>query len=90
MQDLRAQGYGAEVASAALASLTGADCDPGEELPPDCVDFEVSCAALIRKKYGTIPEDRAEMRKMVASLMRLGYDTDTIREAASQILNDLE
>lgn len=90
MQDLRAQGYGAEVASAALASLTGADCDPDEELPPDCVDFEVNCAALIRKKYGTIPEDRAEMRKMVASLMRLGYDTDTIREAASQILNDRE
>lgn len=86
VQDLRAQGYSAEVASSALVSLTGADCDPDEELPPDCVDFEVNCAALIRKKYGTIPEDRAEMKKMVASLMRLGYDTDTIREAASQIL----
>lgn len=88
MQDLRAQGYSAEAASAALDALTGADCDPGEELPPDCVDFEVTCAALIRKKYGAVPEDRAERQKMAASLMRLGYDSDTIREAALSVMND--
>ncbi len=88
LQDLRAQGYSAEASAAALAALTGADLDPDEELPPDLVDFEANCARVIRRKFGGVPDDRAERQRMVAALMRLGYDTDVIREAAQDVLRE--
>ena len=49
-------------------------------------DWVENCAAAIRKKYGEIPEDKGERQKLIAALMRLGYDTDTVREAMREIL----
>jgi SOS response regulatory protein OraA/RecX len=51
-------------------------------------DWEENCAAAIRKKYGEIPEDRGERQKLIASMMRLVYDTDTIKEAMRAILRE--
>ena len=47
----------------------------------DEIDFKANCAALIRKKYGEIPTDPAEMRRMTASLSRYGYSLEEIRGA---------
>jgi len=49
-------------------------------------DWDENCAAAIRKKYGEIPEDRGERQKLIASMMRLGYDADTVKEAMRTIL----
>lgn len=88
LQDLRAQGYSAEAASAALDALTGADLDPDEPLPSDAVDFLINCETAIRKKFGGVPEERDERRKMTAALIRLGYDTDVIREASENVMRE--
>lgn len=45
------------------------------------VDFVKNCTALIRKKYGEIPKDPDEFRRMTASLARSGYSIGQIREA---------
>ena len=45
------------------------------------IDFEENCAALIRKKYGGVPTDRDELRRMTASLARYGYSIAQIRAA---------
>ncbi|MBE6653148.1 MAG: regulatory protein RecX [Ruminococcaceae bacterium] len=66
-EDLRAQGYGREEIAEATEGLN--------------VDFADRCAAVIRKKYGSAPPNRGEQKKMIAALMRLGYDGDEIREA---------
>ena len=49
-------------------------------------DWVENCAAAIRKKYGEIPEDKGKRQKLIAAMMRLGYDTDTVREAMRDIL----
>ncbi len=67
-EDLRANGFTPDAVEEAIASLAD-------------MDFEEHCASLIRKKYRPLPVDRAAKQKMVASLMRMGYDTDTIRAA---------
>ena len=51
----------------------------------DDVDFEANCAALIRKKYGSVPTDRDELRRMTASLARYGYSIAQIRAAIHAI-----
>ena len=51
-------------------------------------DWEENCAAAIRKKYGEIPEDRGERQKLIAAMVRLGYDTDTVKEAMRTILRE--
>ncbi len=79
MQDLRAQGYTDEAVTAAMEALSA-----GED-PWQTVDFEAMCASLIRKKYGHVPEDRGERQRMVAALMRMGYTTEQIREAARHL-----
>jgi SOS response regulatory protein OraA/RecX len=72
-EDLMAHGFTREAVEEAMEDL--ADTDWGE-----------NCAAAIRKKYGEIPEDKGERQKLIAAMMRLGYDTDTVREAMREIL----
>lgn len=72
-EDLWAQGFTPDAAEDAMETLSE-------------VDFSENCAAVIRKKYGSVPEDRAARQKMTAALMRLGYDSDEIREAMRMIL----
>lgn len=45
------------------------------------VDFAENCAALIKRKFGNIPEDRHERELMCASLSRMGYSAVEIRAA---------
>ena len=47
------------------------------------VDYSKNCRALIKKKYGRIPEDRAERQKLFAALSRYGYSSAEIKEAFS-------
>ena len=65
----------------------GFGTDAMAELPAllEEVDFVANCAALIRKHYGTIPDDADERRRMIASLGRYGYSLSEIREAISSI-----
>ncbi|MBQ9151602.1 MAG: regulatory protein RecX [Clostridia bacterium] len=72
-EDLWAQGFTPDATEDAMDSLSE-------------VDFSENCAAVIRKKYGDVPEDRAARQKMIAALMRLGYDSDEIREAMRMVL----
>ncbi len=76
-EDLRANGFTPDAVEDALASLAD-------------VDFEENCAVLIRRKYCPLPADRADTQKMVASLMRMGYDTDMIRSAARRVKAEQE
>ncbi len=71
-EDLRANGFTPAAIDEALEAL----CD---------VDFEAACAAVIRKKYRVVPDDRAACQKLMAALMRLGYDSDTIRAALRRV-----
>ena len=48
--------------------------------------FRERDGAAIRKKYGEIPEDKGERQKLMAAMMRLGYDADTVRESMREIL----
>ena len=45
------------------------------------VDFTANCAVLIQKKYGEIPSEADELRRMTASLSRYGYSLGEIRAA---------
>ena len=74
-EDLIARGFTREAVEEAMESLAD-------------TDWEENCAEAIRKKYGGIPEDRGERQKLIASMMRLGYDTDTVREAMRTILRE--
>ncbi len=71
-EDLRANGFSDDAVAEAMASLEN-------------VDFEESCVALIRKKYRTVPDDRAERQRMIASLTRMGYDYELVRAAMRRI-----
>ncbi|MBO5511552.1 MAG: RecX family transcriptional regulator [Clostridia bacterium] len=72
-EDLIAHGFTREAVEEAMESLAD-------------TDWEETCAEAIRKKYGEIPEDRGERQKLMAAMMRLGYDADTVREAMRRIL----
>lgn len=74
-EDLRAQGFPSDVIEEVAEGLSD-------------VDFAENCAAMIRKKYGEIPDDRAARQKLMAAMMRLGYDSGEIREAMRRILRD--
>lgn len=52
------------------------------------VDWEENCATVIRKKYCEIPEERGDRQKMMAAMMRLGYDADTVKAVARAILRE--
>ena len=49
------------------------------------VDYIENCATLIRRRWGEIPSDPAERKKMVAAVMRYGYTTDEIRAACRRL-----
>lgn len=68
----------------------GFGTDAMEELPAllEEVDFVANCAALIRKHYGTPPQNADERRRMIASLGRYGYSLTEIREALSTAQTD--
>ncbi len=67
-EDLRANGFSPDAVREAMEALSE-------------VDFVSNCAALIRKKCRELPTGRGEQQKLIAALMRLGYDMDTIRAA---------
>ncbi len=46
------------------------------------VDFAEICAELIRSKYGSLPKDNAERQKIISALIRYGYSTTEIKNAA--------
>ena len=71
-EDLCAYGFTREAVEEAMEALFD-------------VDWEENCAIAIRKKYREIPEDKGERQKLIASVMRLGYDTDTVNSAKRQI-----
>lgn len=52
------------------------------------VDFAGNCAELIRKHYGGLPTDPAELRRMSASLYRYGYSFGEIKEAMRLLKRD--
>ena len=74
-EDLIAHGFTREAVEEAMESLSD-------------TDWVENCAAAIRKKYGEIPEDKGERQKLIASMMRLGYNTDTVKEAMRAILRE--
>ena len=74
-EDLIAHGFTHEAVEEAMEELSN-------------TDWVETCAAVIRKKYGKIPEDKGERQKMLAAMMRLGYDTDTVKAAARNILRE--
>lgn len=47
----------------------------------DGFDFVDSCAALIKKKYKSVPPDGHKKELMYASLMRMGFSSAEIRDA---------
>lgn len=49
------------------------------------VDYIENCAALIRRRWGEIPSDPLERKKMVAAVMRYGYTSDEIRAACKRL-----
>ncbi len=74
-EDLRASGFTPEAIDDAMEAT-------------DDVDFEANCIAVIRKKYAEVPTDRNGQQKLIAALMRLGYDADTVRIAIRRILRE--
>lgn len=49
------------------------------------IDFVTNCTELIEKRYREIPQDPAEYRRMVASLLRYGYTAREVREAIALV-----
>ena len=49
------------------------------------VDFVENCAYLIRRKYGQIPKDVNEFKKMIASLVRYGYSISEVKLAVRRV-----
>lgn len=48
-------------------------------------DFDANCCTVIRKKYGSIPDDRREIERMYACLSRQGYSSAEIHKAVRLI-----
>ena len=74
-EDLCAHGFSRETVEEAMESLSD-------------VDWAEACAAVLRKRYGEIPRDRGELQKLMAAMMRMGYDSDTVRSAMREILKE--
>ncbi len=83
-QDLLAHGYPSEAADAALDTLN----DPED---PAFVDFEYVCRCVLRTKLGrdtALLTDRAACGRLIAAMMRLGYESDTVRDAMRDALRE--
>jgi SOS response regulatory protein OraA/RecX len=74
---LCAKGYSSEAIDAAMFSLE----DNG-------IDFSENCVKLIKSKYRTLPRDRGELSKLVASMQRYGYSIGEIKAALGTISNE--
>ena len=74
-EDLCAHGFTREAVEEAMEALSD-------------VDWVENCAAALRKKYRELPEDRGERQKLMAAMMRLGYDADTVKAAARRLLRE--
>ena len=74
-EDLYARGFSSDAIDEAMEAL-------------ESVDFEENCAKVIRKKYGSAPEDPAELKKMTAALVRCGYTFSEIKAAVRLIRDD--
>lgn len=75
-EDLYAQRYPRELIEQVM-------CDLEDE-----TDYVENCAAVIRKKYRGVPEDRDDRRRMTAALARLGYGMSDIRAAMESVAED--
>ncbi len=51
----------------------------------DEYDFLPGLISLIERKYGHLPDDRRELDRLIAALLRLGYDMHDIRSALREI-----
>ena len=71
-EDLCAHGFTREAVEEAMEALAD-------------VDWEERCAAALRKRYGEIPAERGERQKLMAAMMRLGYEVEDIRAAMGGI-----
>ena len=49
------------------------------------IDFSELCESLIRSKFKKIPENRDEIKKIIAKLTALGYNVGDIRRALERI-----
>ena len=74
-EDLFAHGFTREAVEEAMAQLSD-------------VDWEENCAAAIRRKYREIPVERSDLQKLMAAMMRLGYDGDTVKAALRRIVRE--
>ena len=70
-EDLGAHGFSREAVEEAMEALSD-------------VDWAEACAVALRKRYGEIPNERGERQKLMAAMMRLGFDTEDIRAAMGQ------
>lgn len=70
IEHLRSRGYDAE----SLNSL---------EDVFDKVNFAANCRTLVCKRYGIVPNDRKQLQKLYAALMRYGYSMSEIRAACA-------
>lgn len=52
------------------------------------VDFVANCAYLIRRKYGQVPKNIDEYKKMLASLIRYGYSISEVKLAVRRVAKD--
>lgn len=48
-------------------------------------DFSSACAAVVRKKFGSVPKDCEQRKKIFAALTRYGYSSTEIKNAISLI-----
>ena len=70
ISSLYEKGYSAQSVASAMQALE----DEG-------IDYVSSCKKLIRKKYGTVPNDPKERQKLTAALQRYGYTLSEIKES---------
>lgn len=64
------KGYRSEAVENAMDSLRG-------------YDFSSACTAVVRKKFGSVPKDNEQRKKLFAALMRYGYSATEIKNAFS-------
>ena len=50
-------------------------------------DFSLVCEALIQSKIKKLPENREEMKKLLAKLTALGYNVSDVKKALARLSN---
>ena len=73
-EDLRAAGYPSDAIAEAMEALAD-------------VDFQENCLTLLRKKSPTLPADRAARQKLMAAVMRMGYEGDMVRRCLCEMMD---